>query len=84
MQDTGSWLEIGQSITFFCIASLLLLWSAAVSAAGEEGRSIDGETMIVEDAGCSGEEAELGSCRRTLSRVVLEDSCSDSLSMPKL
>ena len=56
----------------------------AVSAAGEEGRSIDGETMIVEDAGCSGEEAELGSCRRTLSRVVLEDSCSDSLSMPKL
>jgi phosphatidylinositol glycan class N len=35
VQDTGSWLEIGQSITFFCIASLLLLWAAAVSAAGE-------------------------------------------------
>ncbi|KAJ3517601.1 hypothetical protein NLJ89_g404 [Agrocybe chaxingu] len=35
VQDTGSWLEIGQSITFFCIASLLLLWSAGISAAGE-------------------------------------------------
>ncbi|KAF6755115.1 GPI ethanolamine phosphate transferase 1 [Ephemerocybe angulata] len=35
VQDTGSWLEIGQSITFFCIASLLLLWAAGVSAAGE-------------------------------------------------
>ncbi|KAF9474339.1 GPI ethanolamine phosphate transferase 1 [Pholiota conissans] len=35
VQDTGSWLEIGQSITFFCIASLLLLWSAGICAAGE-------------------------------------------------
>jgi len=33
--DTGSWLEIGQSITFFCIASLLLVWSAGICAAGE-------------------------------------------------
>ncbi|KAJ7201338.1 Phosphatidylinositolglycan class N-domain-containing protein, partial [Mycena pura] len=33
--DTGSWLEIGQSITFFCVASLLLLWSAGVCAGGE-------------------------------------------------
>lgn len=32
---TGSWLEIGQSITFFCISSLLLLWSAGICAAGE-------------------------------------------------
>lgn len=31
----GSWLEIGQSITFFCIASLLLVWSAGICAAGE-------------------------------------------------
>ena len=30
----------------------------AVSAAGEEGRSIGGETMIVEGAGCSGEGAK--------------------------
>lgn len=35
VKDTGSWLEIGQSITFFCIASLLLLWSAGICAAGE-------------------------------------------------
>jgi len=35
VQDTGSWLEIGQSITFFCIASLLLLWSAGICAGGE-------------------------------------------------
>lgn len=35
VQDTGSWLEIGQSITFFCIASLLLLWSAGICSAGE-------------------------------------------------
>ncbi|TFK43974.1 Phosphatidylinositolglycan class N-domain-containing protein [Crucibulum laeve] len=35
VQDTGSWLEIGQSITFFCISSLLLLWSAGICAAGE-------------------------------------------------
>ena len=31
----GSWLEIGQSITFFCIASLLLVWSAGICVAGE-------------------------------------------------
>ncbi|KAK2465877.1 hypothetical protein APHAL10511_001518 [Amanita phalloides] len=35
VQDTGSWLEIGQSITFFCITSLLLLWSAGICALGE-------------------------------------------------
>ncbi|KAJ7757539.1 Phosphatidylinositolglycan class N-domain-containing protein [Mycena metata] len=33
--DTGSWLEIGQTITFFCVASLLLLWSAGICAGGE-------------------------------------------------
>ncbi|KAF7421175.1 Glycosyl phosphatidyl inositol anchor synthesis [Pleurotus ostreatus] len=35
VSDTGSWLEIGQSISFFCITSLLLLWSAGICAAGE-------------------------------------------------
>ncbi|KAF9459158.1 Phosphatidylinositolglycan class N-domain-containing protein [Collybia nuda] len=35
VKDTGSWLEIGQSISFFCITSLLLLWAAGISAAGE-------------------------------------------------
>ena len=30
----GSWLEIGQTISFFVIASLLLLWSAAICALG--------------------------------------------------
>jgi GPI ethanolamine phosphate transferase 1 len=35
VKDTGSWLEIGQSITFFCISSLLLLWAALICAIGE-------------------------------------------------
>lgn len=33
--DTGSWLEIGQSISFFCITSLLVVWSAGICALGE-------------------------------------------------
>ncbi|OJT08761.1 GPI ethanolamine phosphate transferase 1 [Trametes pubescens] len=33
--DTGSWLEIGQTISFFCIGSLLLVWSAGICALGE-------------------------------------------------
>jgi len=33
--DIGSWLEIGQSISFFCITSMLLVWSAAICALGE-------------------------------------------------
>ena len=33
--DIGSWLEIGQSISFFCITSLLLVWSAGICALGE-------------------------------------------------
>ncbi len=32
---TGSWLEIGQSISFFCISSLLLVWSAGICVVGE-------------------------------------------------
>ncbi|KAG5727447.1 GPI ethanolamine phosphate transferase 1 [Termitomyces sp. T112] len=35
VRDTGSWLEIGQSITFFCITSLLLLWSTGICVIGE-------------------------------------------------
>lgn len=35
VRDMGSWLEIGQSITFFCITSLLLLWSTTICAVGE-------------------------------------------------
>lgn len=31
----GSWLEIGQTISFFCISSLLLVWSAGICALGE-------------------------------------------------
>ncbi|KAF8579724.1 PigN-domain-containing protein [Ramaria rubella] len=33
--DTGSWLEIGQTISFFCITSLLLVWSAGICVTGE-------------------------------------------------
>ncbi|KAI0350922.1 PigN-domain-containing protein [Trametes cingulata] len=33
--DMGSWLEIGQTISFFCISSLLLVWSAGICAVGE-------------------------------------------------
>ncbi|KAI0035528.1 Phosphatidylinositolglycan class N-domain-containing protein [Vararia minispora EC-137] len=33
--DTGSWLEIGQSISHFCITSLLLVFSAGIAALGE-------------------------------------------------
>ncbi|KAI0920282.1 hypothetical protein AcW1_002067 [Taiwanofungus camphoratus] len=33
--DTGSWLEIGQTISFFCISSLLLVWAAGTCAVGE-------------------------------------------------
>ena len=35
VSDTGSWLEIGQTISFFCISSLLLVFSAGVCALGE-------------------------------------------------
>ena len=35
MHAPGSWLEIGQSITFFVIASLLLVWSAGICVIGE-------------------------------------------------
>jgi GPI ethanolamine phosphate transferase 1 len=42
----GSWLEIGQSITFFCIASLLLVWSAGICAAGE---FLMGDTLSYRD-----------------------------------
>ncbi|KAK7063739.1 PigN domain-containing protein [Favolaschia claudopus] len=33
--DTGSWLEIGQTISFFCVSSLLSLWSAGICVGGE-------------------------------------------------
>ncbi|ETW77491.1 ATP exporter [Heterobasidion irregulare TC 32-1] len=33
--DSGSWLQIGQSISHFCITSLLLVFSAVIAAAGE-------------------------------------------------
>ncbi|KIP05711.1 hypothetical protein PHLGIDRAFT_30805 [Phlebiopsis gigantea 11061_1 CR5-6] len=35
VSDTGSWLEIGQTISFFCISSLLLVWSAGICVLGE-------------------------------------------------
>ncbi|TFY71502.1 hypothetical protein EVG20_g1485 [Dentipellis fragilis] len=41
--DTGSWLQIGQSISHFCITSLLLVFSAGVAAAGEHLMRDEGE-----------------------------------------
>ncbi|KAG7095750.1 hypothetical protein E1B28_006460 [Marasmius oreades] len=35
VRDTGSWLEIGQTISFFVITSLLLMWSGGICAIGE-------------------------------------------------
>ena len=35
VQDTGSWLGLGQSISFFLVTSLLFLWSASICATGE-------------------------------------------------
>ena len=35
VQDTGSWQEIGRSISFFSITSLLVLWSVGICATGE-------------------------------------------------
>jgi phosphatidylinositol glycan class N len=32
---TGSWLEIGQTISFFIISSLLLVWSGGICSAGQ-------------------------------------------------
>jgi len=35
VRDQGSWLEIGQTISFFIISSLLLIWSAGVCSSGQ-------------------------------------------------
>lgn len=35
VRDAGSWLQIGESITFFFMSSLLFLFSAGMSALGE-------------------------------------------------
>lgn len=35
VRDTGSWLEIGESITFFFITSLLFLFTGGMSLLGE-------------------------------------------------
>ena len=35
VRSLGSWLEIGQTISFFCVASLLLVWSAGICTIGE-------------------------------------------------
>ncbi|EIM84449.1 PigN-domain-containing protein [Stereum hirsutum FP-91666 SS1] len=46
--DTGSWLEIGQSISYFCITSLLLVFSGGIAAAG---RVLMGDSLGLEGEG---------------------------------
>lgn len=41
--DTGSWLQIGQSISHFCITSLLLVFSGGIAAGG---RVLMGDSLI--------------------------------------
>ncbi|CAE6417000.1 unnamed protein product [Rhizoctonia solani] len=59
VRDTGSWLEIGQSISFYIITSLLLVWSAGICAAGDwlmKGSALDDDTFTNNN--------ELGSARK--------------------
>ncbi|KAA1466912.1 PigN-domain-containing protein [Dentipellis sp. KUC8613] len=44
--DTGSWLQIGQSISHFCITSLLLVFSAGIAAAGEHLMQVEGAGRV--------------------------------------
>ncbi|CAE6444112.1 unnamed protein product [Rhizoctonia solani] len=59
VRDTGSWLEIGQSISFYIITSLLLVWSAGICAAGDW--LVKGSTL---GADISGDIAGLDSTRK--------------------
>lgn len=56
--DTGSWLEIGQSISHFCITSLLLVFSGGIAAAGRVlmGDSLGGRRRASEGGGWEGAE----------------------------
>ncbi len=63
VRDTGSWLQIGESITFFFMSSLLFLFSAGMSALGESLMKNTTETPLeacvvaleCKDAGRSGD-----------------------------
>lgn len=46
VRDTGSWLQIGESITFFFMSSLLFLFSAGMSALGESLMKNTAETRL--------------------------------------
>lgn len=53
--DTGSWLQIGQSISHFCITSLLLVFSGGIAAAG---RVLMGDSLVVRGKVRDGEKRE--------------------------
>ncbi|KAI0295105.1 PigN-domain-containing protein [Multifurca ochricompacta] len=52
--DTGSWLQIGQSISHFCITSLLLVLSAGIASIGE---ALMRDTALRDPSGKHNEEA---------------------------
>lgn len=60
--DTGSWLEIGQSISHFCITSLLLVFSGGIAAAGRVlmgdslGLGLEGDSQVVRRDGREGKD----------------------------
>ena len=63
VRDTGSWLEIGQTISFFVITSLLTMFSGGVCAIGEylmvdvfaansrSGSRVDGKGKVTSENG---------------------------------
>lgn len=58
VRDEGSWLEIGSTISHFCIASLLCMFVASLEGVSEV--FIAGVEVNDQDQGMLGKEMELG------------------------